>query len=451
MRCPRSRTGCSRKCARRSKRSATIWIASPPRKKIPGSATAASVGSRRASSIRSLRSVMRQRATASVTTTASSRRSSARTAHSAKSPARGSVCTTSGSAVTVACAIACASAAAVRRRATSRARCATNGSIRRTCGPSAMTCSIPGNRSPTVNHLRLWSGRGITPFKIDAFNAGNYSAAVAEQIEAKNLSRVLYPDDSTPQGKELRFKQQYFCVSASLQDMLAQHLAERRKLKDLSQAIAIQLNDTHPAMTVVELMRLLVDVYDQAWPIAWKITCEVCSYTNHTLLPEALETWPIAFFERLLPRHLQIVYQINRDFLEIVSARYPNDAGSPPAHVADPRGRRPARAHGLPVSGRLAPRERRREAALAADARDDLRGLRRPVAGALHQRHQRHRRATLAEAGQPGSRRAAHRKARLGVGERSRGPRAPEMGSGRCGVPPALPRGQARQQGAARD
>ncbi len=184
---------------------------------------------------------------------------------------------------------------------------------------------IPGNRSPTVNHLRLWSGRGITPFKIDAFNAGNYAAAVADQVEAKNLSRVLYPDDSTPQGKELRFKQQYFFVSASLQDMLAQHLSERRQLKDLSQAIAIQLNDTHPAMTVVELMRLLVDVYDMPWPMAWKITCETCSYTNHTLLPEALETWPISFFERLLPRHLQIVYQINRDFLELVSARYPND------------------------------------------------------------------------------------------------------------------------------
>ncbi len=184
---------------------------------------------------------------------------------------------------------------------------------------------IPGNRSPNVNHLRLWSGRGITPFKIEAFNAGNYAAAVADQVEAKNLSRVLYPDDSTPQGKELRFKQQYFCVSASLQDMLAQHLSERRQLKDLSQAIAIQLNDTHPAMTVVELMRLLVDVYDMSWPAAWKITCETCSYTNHTLLPEALETWPISFFERLLPRHLQIVYQINRDFLEIVSARYPGD------------------------------------------------------------------------------------------------------------------------------
>jgi glycogen phosphorylase len=184
---------------------------------------------------------------------------------------------------------------------------------------------IPGNRSPTVNHLRLWSSGAITPFKIDAFNSGNYGAAVAEQVDAKNLSRVLYPDDSTPQGKELRFRQQYFFVSASLQDMLAQHVAERRQLTDLASAIAIQLNDTHPALTCVELMRLLVDVYDMEWEAAWKVTREVCSYTNHTLLPEALETWPVSFFERLLPRHLQIIYQINRDFLEEVSAKYPQD------------------------------------------------------------------------------------------------------------------------------
>jgi starch phosphorylase len=184
---------------------------------------------------------------------------------------------------------------------------------------------IPGNRSPTVNHLRLWSGRAITPFKIDAFNAGNYSGAVQDQIDAKNLSRVLYPDDSTPQGKELRFKQQYFCVSASLQDILAQHLAERRQLRELADAIAIQLNDTHPALTIVELMRLLVDVYDMEWNDAWSMTRNICGYTNHTLLPEALETWPVSFFERLLPRHLQIIYQINRDFLEQVSAKYPND------------------------------------------------------------------------------------------------------------------------------
>jgi starch phosphorylase len=184
---------------------------------------------------------------------------------------------------------------------------------------------IPGNRSPTVNHLRLWSGRAITPFKIEAFNSGNYAAAVTDQIEAKNLSRVLYPDDSTPQGKELRFKQQYFFVSASLQDLITEHMAEGRTLKELTDTIALQLNDTHPALTVVELMRLLVDEHALEWPVAWKITRRVCSYTNHTLLPEALETWPVSLFERLLPRHLQIIYQINRDFLDEVSSQFPND------------------------------------------------------------------------------------------------------------------------------
>jgi starch phosphorylase len=184
---------------------------------------------------------------------------------------------------------------------------------------------IPGNRSPTVNHLRLWSGRAVMPFKIEAFNEGNYAAAVAEQVDAKNLSRVLYPDDSTPQGKELRFRQQYFCVSASLQDMLAQHLADGRGIDELERAFAIQLNDTHPALAIVELMRLLVDEYHIGWSGAWQMTRRICGYTNHTLLPEALETWPVAMFERLLPRHLQIVYQINRDFLEAVSAKYPND------------------------------------------------------------------------------------------------------------------------------
>jgi starch phosphorylase len=184
---------------------------------------------------------------------------------------------------------------------------------------------IPGNRSPTVNHLRLWSGRAVTPFRIEDFNAGNYAAAVAEQVDAKNLTRVLYPDDSTPQGKELRFRQQYFCVSASLQDMLAQHLGDGREIGELDRAIAVQLNDTHPALTIVELMRLLVDDYQIGWSGAWQMTRRICGYTNHTLLPEALETWPVALFERLLPRHLQIVYQINRDFLEAVSAKYPND------------------------------------------------------------------------------------------------------------------------------
>jgi len=184
---------------------------------------------------------------------------------------------------------------------------------------------VPGNRSSTVNHLRLWSGRGLTPFNIHAFNEGDYAAAVREQIEAKNLSRVLYPDDSTPQGKELRFKQQYFFVSASLQDMLATHVGEGRALESLGGAIAIQLNDTHPTVAIPELMRLLVDEHHIGWDVAWQITSQVFSYTNHTLLPEALETWPVALYERLLPRHLEIIYLINRDFLASVEAQYPGD------------------------------------------------------------------------------------------------------------------------------
>src|SRR5450631_3077518 len=179
---------------------------------------------------------------------------------------------------------------------------------------------IPGNGGPTVNHLRLWSGRAITPFHIDAFNAGDYPAAVQDQLEAKNLSRVLYPDDSTPQGKELRLKQQYFFVSASLQDILATHLSEGRSLASLPDAIAIQLNDTHPAVAIPELMRLLVDEHGLPWQQSWQITQRVFSYTNHTLLPEALESWPVTMFERLLPRHLEIIYLVNRDFLRIVES-----------------------------------------------------------------------------------------------------------------------------------
>ena len=146
-----------------------------------------------------------------------------------------------------------------------------------------------------------------------------------DQIAAKNVSRVLYPDDSTPQGRELRFRQQYFFVSASLQDLLATHLAEGRTLEQLPASVAIQLNDTHPTLAVPELLRLLVDEHGMDWEKALAISSEVFGYTNHTLLPEALETWPVAVFEKLLPRHLQIIYLLNRDFLDQVSARYPGD------------------------------------------------------------------------------------------------------------------------------
>jgi starch phosphorylase len=184
---------------------------------------------------------------------------------------------------------------------------------------------VPGNRSPTVNHLRLWSGRAVMPFQIGAFNAGDYAAAVADQVSAKNLSRVLYPDDSTPQGKKLRFSQQYFFVSASLQDLLSSLRAEGWGIDELPEAVSIQLNDTHPALAIAELLRLLIDEHDVAWARAVAIVRSVFGYTNHTLLPEALETWPVSYFERLLPRHLAIIYRLNRDFLEEVSSRFPGD------------------------------------------------------------------------------------------------------------------------------
>ena len=200
---------------------------------------------------------------------------------------------------------------------------------------------VPGNRSPTVNHLRLWSGRAVTPFHIQAFNAGNYAAAVEDQVAAKNLSRVLYPDDSTPQGRELRFRQQYFFVSASLQDLLATHLAEGRSIDELSDAVAIQLNDTHPTLAIPELLRLLVDEHGVEWARARKLADDIFGYTNHTLLPEALETWPVATFEKYLPRHLQIIYLINREFLDRVSDRYPgnNDLRRRMSIINEDRGR----------------------------------------------------------------------------------------------------------------
>jgi starch phosphorylase len=185
---------------------------------------------------------------------------------------------------------------------------------------------VPGNRSPTVNHLRLWSGRAVAPFHIESFNRGNYSAAVEDQVAAKNVSRVLYPDDSTPQGRELRFRQQYFFVSASLQDLLKHHLAEDRSLEQLPDSVAIQLNDTHPTLAIPELLRLLVDEHGVPWSRARELASEIFGYTNHTLLPEALETWPVAMFEKLLPRHLQIIYLINREFLDTVSQRYPGNS-----------------------------------------------------------------------------------------------------------------------------
>jgi starch phosphorylase len=184
---------------------------------------------------------------------------------------------------------------------------------------------VPGNNGRTVNHLRLWGARYAPEIDLALFNAGQYDAAVKAKNEAENISRVLYPDDSTEEGKELRIKQEYFFVSASLQDILHEHLAAGLPIAELPAHVAIQLNDTHPALAVPELMRLLIDAHGLEWQAAWDICRGVFSYTNHTLLPEALETWPIRMLEKIVPRHLEIIYRINREFLDAVWERYPGD------------------------------------------------------------------------------------------------------------------------------
>jgi glycogen phosphorylase len=184
---------------------------------------------------------------------------------------------------------------------------------------------VPGNNGRTVNHLRLWGARYAPEIDLALFNQGDYEAAVRAKNEAENISRVLYPDDSTEEGKELRIKQEFFFVCASLQDILHEHLAAGFALADLPAQVAIQLNDTHPALAVPELMRLLIDVHGLGWDEAWRIGCGVFSYTNHTLLPEALETWPVRMLEKLLPRHLEIIYRVNREFLDGIWERYPGD------------------------------------------------------------------------------------------------------------------------------
>ncbi|NNF67348.1 MAG: glycogen phosphorylase, partial [Gammaproteobacteria bacterium] len=157
---------------------------------------------------------------------------------------------------------------------------------------------VPGYNAETVNHLRLWSAQAASDFNLSLFNAGQHSAAMAEMNAAEHLSQVLYPDDRTEQGRELRIRQQYFFVSASLQDILRSYLQRHDTLDNLGDKVAIQLNDTHPALAIPELMRVCIDEHDYDWDEAWRITNKVFSYTNHTLLPEALEKWPVETFER---------------------------------------------------------------------------------------------------------------------------------------------------------
>ena len=180
----------------------------------------------------------------------------------------------------------------------------------------AFDTPLAGWRGRHVNTLRLWSARARDPLHLEDFNRGNHVGALAERVRLEAVSRVLYPSDETAAGHELRLRQEYFFASASLQDLLRRHQSQHGELASLADHVAIQLNDTHPAIAVPELMRLLIDVHGMPWELAWNITTSVFNYTNHTLLAEALETWPVSLMENLLPRHMQIVYLINEVHLD---------------------------------------------------------------------------------------------------------------------------------------
>ena len=184
---------------------------------------------------------------------------------------------------------------------------------------------VVGAGSDTVNTLRLWSARSSEDFDLEDFSCGDYAAAVEHKVMAETLTKVLYPDDRVNAGRELRLRQQYFLVSCTLQDVLRRHKADQNPLEELPEKAAIQLNDTHPALSIAELMRLLVDVERLPWDVAWDLTRATCAYTNHTLMPEALEQWPVDLLGRMLPRHLEIIFEVNRRLLEEVAHRWPGD------------------------------------------------------------------------------------------------------------------------------
>jgi starch phosphorylase len=184
---------------------------------------------------------------------------------------------------------------------------------------------VPGHGTPRVATLRLWKAAAPAQIDLHAFNSGDYARAAEFKNQFENISWVLYPNDSTPAGRELRLRQEFFFTSASLQDILARHQAEHGRLTNLAEHVAIHLNDTHPAIGVVELMRLLMDEHGFGWAPAWNITQKVFSYTNHTLMPEALETWPVALMQQVLPRHLDIIFRINHEFLGFAAEQRPGD------------------------------------------------------------------------------------------------------------------------------
>ncbi|MFT4053307.1 MAG: glycogen/starch/alpha-glucan phosphorylase [Novosphingobium sp.] len=216
---------------------------------------------------------------------------------------------------------------------------------------TAVDTPVVGWRGKRVNTLRLWTANPIDPLKLDAFNAGDHFGALAEKVRAESLVRVLYPADSSPAGQELRLRQEYFFTAASIQDIVRRHIQYEGDIRTLPDKAAIQLNDTHPSVAVAELMRVLVDLEGLEFNEAWEVTKKTISYTNHTLLPEALETWPLPLFERLLPRHMQIIYAINSRVLREARKAGLTDAQIAAISLIDESGERRVRMANLAFVG----------------------------------------------------------------------------------------------------
>ena len=216
---------------------------------------------------------------------------------------------------------------------------------------TAVDTPVVGWRGKRVNTLRLWTANALDPIKLDAFNAGDHIGALADVVRADSLVRVLYPADSSAAGQELRLRQEYFFTSASIQDIIRRHVQYHGDIRTLSDKAAIQLNDTHPAVAVAEIMRLLVDVHALEFDEAWDLTRRTVAYTNHTLLPEALESWPLPLFERLLPRHMQIIYAINSRVLRDARKRGMDEAEVSAISLIDEGGDRRVRMANLAFAG----------------------------------------------------------------------------------------------------
>ena len=306
---------------------------------------------------------------------------------------------------------------------------------------------VPGYRVRTTNLLRLWKAEATESFDFDAFNAADYYGAVDQKVASETISKVLYPNDEPEAGKQLRLEQQYFFVSCSLQDMIRLHLMRGKDLAHFDRYWAAQLNDTHPSIAVAELMRLLVDEHLLPWDEAWGITQRTCGYTNHTLLAEALEKWPLPLFGQLLPRHLQIIYEINRRFLDDVRRGRPGDDQLlRRVSIIDEAGDKYIRMAHLAAVGQPCDQRSGGSPYGAAQA-DRAQRLPRAHAGQVPQRDQRRHAEALDGAEQPEAERAHHRPHRqpVDVGSGRRAP-AHRAAGRRCGVPGRVARGQSRQQ-----